>query len=82
MLLGVSTLGKEFNKIKWLKNKQCLRDLLSKIKFNNDADMLRAVEHYFLDNKGQKMKLANNKNDPHNGDQLRISDILIEFKKL
>ena len=79
---GGKYINKEFKKIKWLKSKQCLRKLLSEIKFYNDADMLRAVEHYFLDNKGQKMKLANNKNDPHNGDQLRISDILIEFKKL
>lgn len=79
---GGKYIGKEFNKIKWLKNKQCLRDLLSKIKFNNDADMLRAVEHYFLDNKGQKMKLASNKHDPYNRDQLIISDILKEFEEL
>jgi len=83
-------MGGGFKKIKWrVRNKQCLRDLLSEIRFNKEADMLKAAELYFLDKNGQEMKLPQNskreKRDDgglFNGNLISINEILEQFKKL
>lgn len=82
---GGSPLNREFKKIKWcVKNRQCLRDLLSEIKFHKtDADMLKTVGYYFVDWKGQTMRLpVNNKHDPFSPTEGLMKEILIEFRKL
>lgn len=81
---GTSLRGGEFKKIKWcVRNKQCLRDLLSKIKCGTDAEMLRTVEHYFLDIKGQKMNLPKNrKRNEQSADEDSMDKILEQFEKL
>lgn len=81
---GAPLMGEKFKKIKWcVGNKQCLRDLLSKIKCGTDAEMLRTVEHYFLDIKGQKMKLpTNRKRNEQSADENSMNEILEQFEKI
>ena len=81
---GTTLMGGEYKKIKWcVGNKQCLRDLLSKIKCSTDAEMLRTAEHYFLDIKGQKMKLpTNRKRNEQSADENSMDKILEQFEKI
>lgn len=81
---GAPLMGEKFKKIKWcVGNKQCLRDLLSKIKCGTDAEMLRTVEHYFLDIKGQKIKLpTNRKRNEQSADENSMNEILEQFEKI
>lgn len=87
---GTTLMGGEYKKIKWcVGNKQCLRDLLSKIKCSTDAEMLRTAELYFLDMNGQKMKLPQNskreKRDDGglvNGNLISMNEILEQFENI
>jgi len=82
---GGTQLNRKFKKIKWcVENKQCLRDLLSAIKFHKtDADMLRTVGYYFLDRKGQVMRLPrNNRFNSFSYPENLMKKILEEFRKL
>ncbi|MDD3968322.1 MAG: hypothetical protein PHT18_05965 [Proteiniphilum sp.] len=82
---GAPLMGEKFKKIKWcVKNKQCLRDLLSKIKYGGtDAEMRRTAELYFLDMKGQKMNLPQNrKRNEQSADENSMNEILKQFEKI
>ena len=54
--------------IRWLKNKQLLRELLMheniKKKSSKFADVKNATPHYFLDRNNSRIRLANNKPEP------------------
>ena len=81
---GAPLMGEKFKKIKWcVENKQCLRDLLSKIRYSTDAEMLRTVGLYFLDREGQKMKVpTNRKRNEQSADENSMNEILVQFEKL
>ena len=82
--IGGTTQIKEsdYKKIKWLvRNRQCLRYLLTTIKHNTDADVSRAVSYYFVDCKGQAMKLPNDK-EARYADEHKMLDILENMKNI